>query len=185
MYWSFIPRVGCFLPGSQVGPKLLARGFRTHAERHDEEGATNGSNALPQEAMPNHVKMAIPAGSAFMFDSSVWHTCEPPSPQAPKPPDQPSTDGYISYLLVGTNAALPNTSGLDRRTVHFAYSSSQLSSSPQWGPTVGLSEKTLFRSVHSDKLDTTHQFVELVIVSIVLLSTQTRKPMPWKTVSIA
>jgi ectoine hydroxylase-related dioxygenase (phytanoyl-CoA dioxygenase family) len=70
------PYAGCFLPGSQVGQKLLARGFRTHAERHNDEGATNGSRALPQEAMPNHVKMAIPAGSGFLFDSSVWHTCE-------------------------------------------------------------------------------------------------------------
>eukprot|EP01052_Picozoa_sp_SAG31_P037627 SAG31_NODE_4890_length_2882_cov_3.387352_3_plen_165_part_00 len=77
---ALVPRThrlpGCFLPGSQVGEKLLRRGFRTHARRHDEEGMTNGSDALPQEAMPNHVKMAIPAGSAFLFDSSVWHTCE-------------------------------------------------------------------------------------------------------------
>ena len=67
---------GCFLPGSQVGQKLLARGFRTHAQRHNDEGATNGADALPQETMPNHVKMALPAGSGFLFDSSVWHTCE-------------------------------------------------------------------------------------------------------------
>ena len=30
------------------------------------------SLGVPQEAMPNHVKMALPAGSAFLFDSSVW-----------------------------------------------------------------------------------------------------------------
>ena len=69
---------GCFLPGTQHGDKLLARGYRTHARRHDYEGATNGPSALRQTAMPNHVKMALPAGSGFCFDSSVWHTCAHP-----------------------------------------------------------------------------------------------------------
>jgi ectoine hydroxylase-related dioxygenase (phytanoyl-CoA dioxygenase family) len=54
---------------------VLRRGFRSHARRHDVEGSTNGPDALKQESMPNSVKMALPAGSAFMFDSSTWHTC--------------------------------------------------------------------------------------------------------------
>ena len=51
---ALVPRThrlpGCFVPGSQVGDKLLRSGFRTHAQRHDAEGATNGIDALPQEA---------------------------------------------------------------------------------------------------------------------------------------
>ena len=68
---ALVPRThrlpGNFVPGSQAGELLLRRGYRSHNQDYPP-----GADALPQEAMPNHVKMALPAGSAFLFDSSVW-----------------------------------------------------------------------------------------------------------------
>ena len=43
------------------------------------------------------------------------------------------------------HTSLANTSGQDRRTAHFAYSSSGLSGAPSWGAKAGLSEETLRR----------------------------------------
>jgi len=73
--------------------------------------------------MPNHVSMALPAGSAYVFDSSVWHT------------------------------SLPNTSGQDRRTALFSYRSSECHSGERlWGAVPGFSEPTLRRLDAEGKL---------------------------------
>ena len=47
---------------------------------------------------------------------------------------------------------MANTSGQDRRTAHFAYSSSGLSGAPSWGAKAGLSEETLRRLAAEGKL---------------------------------
>jgi hypothetical protein len=52
------------LDSSQGGDKMLRRGYRSHATRHDAEGATNGADALPQEAMPNHVRTTGPPSAS-------------------------------------------------------------------------------------------------------------------------
>ena len=38
-------------------------------------GATVG--ALSHYAMPNHIECSVDAGSAVLFDSSIWHTSMP------------------------------------------------------------------------------------------------------------
>lgn len=67
--------------------------------------------------MPNLVRATVPAGSALVFDSSVWHT------------------------------SMPNTSGRPRCGAHFSYRSSECAGanarSPSWGARAGLSEGKL------------------------------------------
>ena len=62
---------------------------------------------LDQRLMPNLVEAALPAGSALVFCSSIWHT------------------------------SLPNLSNLPRRVCYFGYRSSEcagmLGREPQWG----------------------------------------------------
>jgi ectoine hydroxylase-related dioxygenase (phytanoyl-CoA dioxygenase family) len=123
---------GCFLPGSQPGGwagrgLALRRGYRSHNHHH------RGSeiDALPQESMPGHVKMALTAGSAFAFDSSTWHT------------------------------SMPNTSGSERRTALFNFWSSGVGGWAEsvrlWGPRPGLSEPTLRRLAAHGKLGRTRR----------------------------
>jgi ectoine hydroxylase-related dioxygenase (phytanoyl-CoA dioxygenase family) len=84
--------------------------------------------ALPfsQASMPNLVRMTVAAGTAMLFDSSIWHT------------------------------AMPNTSGAARRCCHASYRSSECAGAdgrtPSWGPRAGLSEATLRRLAAAGKL---------------------------------
>eukprot|EP01051_Picozoa_sp_SAG22_P014230 SAG22_NODE_1695_length_3796_cov_3.361915_5_plen_80_part_01 len=55
-------------------------------------GATVGE--LSHHQMPNHIELAVEAGSAVLFDSSIWHTSMPTD--ASSPPRRTTLAGYRS-----------------------------------------------------------------------------------------
>lgn len=68
---ALVPRThrlpSVFLPNNG---RQLRRGYRSHsASPHAQP------DALPQTSMPGLVKMALPAGSAFVFDTAVSCAC--------------------------------------------------------------------------------------------------------------
>jgi ectoine hydroxylase-related dioxygenase (phytanoyl-CoA dioxygenase family) len=66
---------GCtvVVPGSHrvlEGPQLLGRSFGGGGNR----GTGAGGGAAPQSEMPYHKKFAVPAGTAVLMDTRIWHT---------------------------------------------------------------------------------------------------------------
>ena len=69
------------LPTTAHSPTvLLERAFRSD----DDDDDVTAPLELPLKAMPNHVEMAVKAGTACCFDNAIWHTSMQHAATAPE-----------------------------------------------------------------------------------------------------
>ena len=127
------------VPGShnlEFGPwETLRRSFRSSMTLDAE---------LPQDAMPNHVKFAAPAGTALLFDTACWHTAMPHTggPARARSHCCRSVPPLIHFIPVSLTYSAPlflkrecdRTPGPDRRVVIMGWQSDKTAPQPMLPP---------------------------------------------------
>ena len=98
-------------------------------------GGVDDRAVLPQASMPNHLRLAVPAGTTALFDPACWHTS---MPNRARPGEGGGLDG-ASRCTVQVDYRSSETPYRGPRDFH-------------WGAKAAISEPTLRRLAAQGKL---------------------------------